>query len=193
MNFKAVYFDLDGTLIDSKLNFDAMREELEFPEGAPILEEIEKLSSPQEKARCLEIVHEHEKKGAENSLLIPGVRELIDWLGFNNIASGILTRNSRFCAEYMLKKHKLHFEFVLTRDDCLPKPDPAGLLKLATIHQLSPHDCLYVGDYRFDLETAKNAGMSSALFAPTPLTEIESMADFVFSDYQDFIPSILLS
>ena len=193
MKFKAVYFDLDGTLIDSKLNFDAMREDLNFPEEAPILEEIEKLSSPEQKARCLKIVHEHEKKGAENSLLIPGVRDLINWLNLNNIASGILTRNSKFCAEYMLKKHHLHFEHVITRDDCHPKPDPAGLLKLATIHQLSPDVCLYVGDYKFDLETAKNAGMSSALFAPNPLEEFEPLADFVFSNYQDFIPSVLLS
>ena len=36
-------FDMDGTLVDSALDFDAMRQELGFPKDAPILEHIETL------------------------------------------------------------------------------------------------------------------------------------------------------
>ena len=36
---KGVVFDLDGTLVDSRLDFDAIRAELDFPQGRPILED----------------------------------------------------------------------------------------------------------------------------------------------------------
>lgn len=193
MKFKAVFFDLDGTLIDSKLDFDAMRVDLNFPEGSPILEEIEKLECEKEKMKCMEIVNHHEHRGAELSIVIPGVRELLDWLDKNQIPSGILTRNSSDCAKFMLEKHQLRFEHVLSRDDCLPKPDPAGLLELAKKNSVIPSDCLYVGDYLFDLETARNAGMMSALYSPQDIPDFAERADYIFSEYRDFIPSILLS
>ena len=40
MNFRGVIFDLDGTLIDSQLDFDAMRRDMQFPAGEPILESV---------------------------------------------------------------------------------------------------------------------------------------------------------
>ena len=193
MKFKGVFFDLDGTLVDSYLNFDAIRAELNFPKGAPILEEIEKLTSLDDQNACHEVVHKHEWEGAEKSTLIPGVRDLVQWLNDRNIPTGVLTRNSQICAAHMLEKHQLNFAHLFTREDCLPKPHPEGLLKLASIYELQPEHCLYVGDYKFDLETAKNAGMQSALFTQNLNASFVGQANFVFSDYQDFIPSILLS
>ena len=193
MRFKGVFFDLDGTLVDSFLNFDSLRAELNFPKGAPILEEIEKIASLEEQEICHQVVHKHEWEGAEKSKLIPGVKETMEWLHSRKIPTGVLTRNSQVCAQHMLKKHKLSFEYLLTREDCLPKPHPEGLLKLAGYYNLNPEDCLYVGDFKFDLETAKNAGMKSALFNLRPNCTYKDRANFVFSSYQDFIPSILLS
>ena len=43
INFKAFIFDMDGTLVDSFLDFDSMREELNFPKGVPLLEYIESM------------------------------------------------------------------------------------------------------------------------------------------------------
>ena len=35
---RGIIFDLDGTLVDSRLDFDAMRHEMGLPTGIPILE-----------------------------------------------------------------------------------------------------------------------------------------------------------
>lgn len=193
MKFSAVFFDLDGTLIDSKLDFDAMRRDLNFPKGVPILEEIEKLTDKVEIEKSMEIVHQHELIGAQNSKLIEGVSEVLAYLHENDIPTGILTRNSRVCTELMLSKHKLDFDQVLTREDCAPKPSPEGLLILARHFQVEPRDCLYVGDFHFDIITAHNANMQSALIQSPKTKTFENEATYLFKTYQNFIPSILLS
>jgi len=40
---RGIIFDLDGTLADSQLDFDAMRREMELPLGLPILEALTRL------------------------------------------------------------------------------------------------------------------------------------------------------
>ncbi len=44
------------------------------------------------------------------------------------------------------------------------KPDPAGLWLIAKQWQLPVSELLFVGDYWFDLETARRAGMASCLY-----------------------------
>lgn len=181
--FKAIFFDLDGTLIDSKLDFDQMRLDLNLPHGAPVLEEVEKIENPDQKERSHAIIHQHELIGASESVLIEGVFELLDDFP---LPTGILTRNSRVCTNLMLEKHGLKLEHVLTREDCTPKPDPAGLLHLSKIHQVDPSDCLYVGDFQFDILTAHNAGMKAALYQPKGELPFSHMADYTFSNYLEF-------
>lgn len=38
MTIRAVVYDLDGTLVDSGLDFPAIRREMALPDGVPILE-----------------------------------------------------------------------------------------------------------------------------------------------------------
>ena len=61
-NIRGLIFDLDGTLVDSRLDFDLMREEMELPPGR-ILESIAAL--PAERySQCMAILHRHEVAGA---------------------------------------------------------------------------------------------------------------------------------
>ena len=60
---RGVLFDLDNTLVDSGLDFDAMRRAMGLPDGVSILEAIERLP-PDRAARCRQILHEFELAGA---------------------------------------------------------------------------------------------------------------------------------
>jgi len=55
MGLKLVIFDLDGTLLDSPLDFDAIRCEIGLPDGQPILEALEGLPPP-ERARAEAVI-----------------------------------------------------------------------------------------------------------------------------------------
>jgi HAD superfamily hydrolase (TIGR01509 family) len=52
---------------------------------------------------------------------------------------------------------------IIGRDEALPKPDPDGLLQLASRWGVAPSDMVMVGDYRFDLDCGRAAGARTVL------------------------------
>src|SRR5207253_136027 len=120
---KGVVFDLDGTLVDSRLDFDAMRREMELPPEEPILEALARLD-PRQAERCNAILHRHELEGAERAVLLPGAGELVATLHERGVRLAIATRNSRRITELSLAKLSLPIDNLFTRDDGPVKPDP---------------------------------------------------------------------
>ena len=57
---RAVIFDLDGTLADPLLDFDAIRAEIGLAPGLPILEQLAD-ATPAARARAEEIMRRHER------------------------------------------------------------------------------------------------------------------------------------
>ena len=76
---RGVIFDLDGTLVDSGLDFNAMRAEMGLPAGRPILEAIASLPSSRQRV-CWEILHRHEFEGATRATPMPAVHDLLSLL-----------------------------------------------------------------------------------------------------------------
>ncbi|GAB4020651.1 MAG: HAD family hydrolase [Bdellovibrio sp.] len=182
---KLVIFDLDGTLVDSQLNFDLMREEMGLPKGMPILEELEKIENLDHKKSLTEIVLRHEIEGAHKAQLMPGVEEFLRLIRSRNIKTAILTRNHDLPVEITLKKIPHKFDIVMTRSHYLPpKPNPAGLIEICRLLQTQIDQAIYIGDYKFDLDAAKNAGMKSILYAPTNQV-FEDLADLVIRHFDE--------
>ena len=173
------------------LDFDLMREHLGFPPGVPILEHLETLSDPEQIVRCERIIDEHERKGAEVSTPMPGIEELLAKIRERKCPIGVLTRNSKHVTEITFDKLGLKFDIVLTRDDCLPKPDPDGLHIIANKWGMSPERCVYVGDFQFDIEVAKNAGMMSALYVSDKNQHFAHEADYQIRHYDQWTQLLL--
>ncbi|HEX5105369.1 MAG TPA: HAD family hydrolase [Pirellulaceae bacterium] len=157
-----IVFDLDGTLVDSGLDFEAMRREMELPPGEPILEALKHLQ-PAHAARSGEVLHRHEREGLARATLLPGVRELLATLKRRRIHTAIATRNSRSITAATLARFQLTFDPVLTRDDGPVKPDPWPVLHACQQWGLGPSQVVVVGDYRFDVESGRAAGARTVL------------------------------
>jgi HAD superfamily hydrolase (TIGR01509 family) len=187
MPISAIIFDLDGTLVDSRLDFERMRREMGLPEGMPILEGIARLDGD-EAARCERILHEHEWAGYERAILLPGVVELLSWLRDRQVPIGIVTRNSRDVSLATLSRLKLDYDVLLTRDDGPIKPDPWPVARICRQWDLPPQQVVMVGDFRFDVEAGRAAGTRTVLLAGTDpaVDPNEEGADLVLSSLEEW-------
>ena len=163
---KGVIFDLDGTLADTKLDFEAMRRDLGFPEEAPILERIAQMEREEDRRRSFEILDRHELQGASIAVPMPGATELVTAIAARGLPMAIFTRNSRQAAAITMERMKFPgFSHVIAREDAArPKPHPDGLLMICEKWGTKPAECIYVGDWHFDIRAGRAAGMKTVLY-----------------------------
>jgi HAD superfamily hydrolase (TIGR01509 family) len=173
---RAVIFDLDGTLADSPLDFDAIRDEIGLRPGIPILEQLAD-ATPAARARAELIMRRHERDAIAVAKLTDGCAELLGHLGDLAIPIGILTRNIREVVDTFSRNHGFSFQAIHTREDGPPKPSPDGVLALCQRLGVSPPETLTVGDYKFDVLAGRRAGCRTVLFAPE-LPAPEDLADW---------------
>jgi phosphoglycolate phosphatase len=182
MKYKAVLFDLDGTLLDtledlansmnavlSSLNFpthevfrykDFVGEGVEFlvcsalPEGHRDQKMV---------LRCMRLMREcYAERWAENTKPYPGIPELLDGLTKRGIKTAILSNKPDEFTQAVVKKFLSHWKFqvVMGAQVSIPKkPDPAAALKISKNMKLAPNAFLYLGDTKIDMKTADEAGM----------------------------------
>jgi len=163
MPIRGLIFDLDGTLVDSGLDFDAMRREMNLAPGSHLFEAISHM--PREQAdRCRQILDDHELAGAERATLMPGVREFLTLLAQRNIPRAGLTRNSRAAAHRTTARLGLKLDPLITREDAPLKPDPTAVFQICRQWGFSPAEVAVVGDYHYDIDVGLNAGARSVLY-----------------------------
>ena len=188
---KAVIFDLDGTITEPFLDFDSIRQEMGLsPDAGPILE-IMNAADPDRRKQMEDILHIHEQKAVEQSTLNLGVEKTLKILRNKNICIGILTRNKRDNAISIAEKHNLEFDAIVDREDGPAKPDAFGVLKLCEQFGVEPAQTIVVGDYLFDLQSAKAAGAHSVLLRNHHnIDKFEEHADFVIDKFEQILQII---
>ena len=191
MAIKAVIFDLDGTITEPFFDFDAIREEMGLSKDAgPILEVIETMS-PTPRKHAQDILNRHEAQAVEKSTLNDGVKETLRALRRASIHIGILTRNKRANALAVARKHNLTFDAIIDREDGPVKPDAFGVLQICKQFGTSPQETLVVGDFLYDLLSAKAAGAKAVLLKTHKECEdFAKHADFTISTLGELLQII---
>jgi len=188
ISIKAVIFDLDGTITQPYFDFDAIRKEMGLDKNSgPILESMQKMT-PQQGQRAEQILHYHEQKAVAESRLNAGAKQTLSALRQAGIRIGILTRNRRSNAEAIASKHKLKFDAIVDRDDGPVKPDAFGVLRLCQQFGVKPEQTLVVGDFLFDMLSAKAAGAVAVLLANHERAdEFAKHADFTIQNIKQVL------
>ncbi len=182
-NWKAVLFDMDGTLIDSEwFHYKAWRTALkayDFAlESELWLNELAGKTDGQtfevlhgryafdpdreaffEKVRTC-IAQQHE---AESILLMPGATDLIHFLHEREVVMAVVTSSKREVAIYHLERNRIRhfFSVLVTRTDVQrPKPDPEPYFRCVDELGVTADHCLVLEDSLTGTTSAKSAGLT---------------------------------
>jgi phosphoglycolate phosphatase len=185
IRFKAILFDLDGTLLDTLKDLaDSMNAVLSrhgmntFPVDdyrlfvGKGLRELMKCVLPEDKISeqtidefLLAMRSEYSKRWTENSKPYSGVPELLDGLQKIGLPMAVLSNKADEFTQIMVRTLLSKWQFQCIRglkDDLPAKPDPASALWIAHELKIQPSNFIYLGDTGIDMQTANAAGMYAA-------------------------------
>ena len=180
---RALVFDLDGTLIDSKLDLvnsvnatltemkkDALPTDLVASyvgSGAPVLIRRALGGNPSEeelkRALAFFLVHYEEHK-LDYTRLYPGVVETLAEL--KSLPMSVLTNKPVKISVKILEGLGVaqYFRSIYGGNSFeTKKPDPAGAIQILSELKVAPKEAAMVGDSEVDVQTARNAGMLSVI------------------------------
>ena len=161
MKIKGVIFDMDGTITAPYFDFNKIRDEA----GIGDIDMLDYLGTAVgvEHARVTAVLKKFEDAGVDGAELNRGARELLDELARREMPTALLTRNTRRSVDGVCRKLNLKFDITVTREDGPHKPAPEPIWEIARRWGAEPGEVLMVGDYKWDVLCAKNAGAPSAM------------------------------
>jgi len=182
----AVVFDLDGTLIKSKIDYEEMRRRVtnvliesgippeklsksgriwELMKGGEELQRESGLSLDSirnVRQRITEALNSVELESVEKVKPTPHALEVLEKLRGRGLSIGVAIRSCNAYATRALELTGLtsYVNVLFARDDMeYPKPDPRHLFQVVEALRASPHSVVFIGDTTTDLETANEAGI----------------------------------
>lgn len=183
MKYRAVIFDLDGTLLDTIEDLtDSMNAALArmgYP--AKTVAECKTLvgdglatfirrslpppcaGDPEAARKLRDLIRaEYGLRNAVKTRPYPGIPEMLEAMLKRRIPLAVLSNKPHDSTLEVVSKHfpNVGFTYVFgARDDVPVKPDPAGALEVARLLGVPPGEVLYVGDTNTDMQTATAAKM----------------------------------
>ena len=180
--YKAVLFDLDGTLCNTIDDITRAVNHMLAASGYPLRSHEDILAAisygrreflrrclpphigkdEAELSRALVLYTEYYKDHyMDTTHPYDGMVDLIDRLNKRAIRTAVVTNKVHHNAVYMVETlfPTDSFDGIWGLSDLPPKPDPSIALHAAQVLEVEPSECLFVGDSELDMLTAQNAGM----------------------------------
>ena len=208
----AVFFDLDGTLVDTADDLAAPVNHMREARGLkPLpLEEYRPFASagsrgllhiglgattddPDYPALRTEFLNRYEQEIAVHSRLFDGMPELLAWLEANGIRWGVISNKLEYLVRRLVQQLGLGHRLALayggdTAPRAKPWPDP---LKMALQETgLTARQCVYIGDDLRDIQAAHAVDMPAVAAAygyGNPNEIPQWKADHVVTSPQEFL------
>jgi HAD superfamily hydrolase (TIGR01549 family) len=186
LKIRGVIFDMDGTITAPNLDFAGIKAAAGI--GDVDMLDYLRAATGAEYERIHKLLMRFEEGGVANAKLNRGARTLLNALAKRRIPTALLTRNSRRSVDAVCRKLKFKFDVTVTREDGPHKPSPEPIWQIAKRWKAKPRELLMVGDYKWDVLCAKNAGTSCAiLINGGSVPDWAKDADFVIKRLTDVI------
>lgn len=212
--YKAVLFDIDGTLINLdaivkavnkaliKNGYEKQTEKRIKKEmiGYPLKKTIIDLfnASEEEAEKVKKDYNEIYLNQDEKGKIYPGVKETLEELRKKGFKIGLVTTKMRSEALSDIEKYpEIKYDVLIGGDDTdKNKPHPEPIEKACEMLKINPKEAIYVGDHEVDVKAGLNAGcrviaMTTGVHNREELEELES-EDMEIKDNIEEIMSIAL-
>lgn len=185
--YKAILFDLDGTLADTAPDLAAALNQVRLDRGLQSmpLEQLRPMAShgargliqagfargpdhPEFPILREEFLRNYAQAICVHTRLFPGIAQILECLDSRAVPWGIVTNKVSTLTHQLLACLPMPGtpSCVVSGDTAArPKPSPDPLLHAAALLDLQPSDCLYLGDDLRDIQAAHAAGMDAAAAA----------------------------
>lgn len=178
---KAVLFDFDGTLMNTNeliiqswqhvfktiRGHEADRALIKSTFGEILRDTMLKFFPGEDPDEMVAIYREYQNNINEDPILMfPGMEELVEELRSLGIRMGIVTSrlwSSSSQGKYQFDVAHMFDALVSAADTDVHKPDPEPCLICLDKLGVSPEEAIFIGDTKFDIECARNAGVKSVL------------------------------
>ena len=181
MKYKALIFDLDGTLLDTlkgitdavnatfkELGYDVQHDYVTARNfiGAGAYNFVKRackgMDINEEQGALIgeTFLKYYDKLQGPNTTLFPGIRELLDDLKKAGYLICLASNKPQILLEHVIDDKFPGFEFDVRlgqRKGIPCKPDPYVVREIEERFKLLPSECLYIGDSEYDYQTAHNA------------------------------------
>jgi HAD superfamily hydrolase (TIGR01509 family) len=186
-SFRAVIFDMDGTLVESAIDFQGIRHDLNIPEETGILEAIAAMPDD-DRARANALLLERELAGVRNATLVSGAHDVLTAIRAAGLPTALLTRNARQAMMAAFEQFDvLEFDLAWAREDGPIKPEPDGVLRACEEMGVPPEQTLCVGDFRYEIIAANQAGAVSVLLRRPDRPDFTNLATYVIDHLQQLL------
>ncbi len=208
-NIKAVLFDFDGTIMDTneviinswQHTFRSLKGKeadvnmLLGTFGEPLEISIDKMLPEFSRDDAMRIYREYQYCNFKGLIsLFPGVVEILRELKGKDIKTAIVTSRLRRTTMEGIEKFDLHdfFDTVVTMEDTKKhKPDAEPAFEALRRLDIEAERAIMVGDSKFDIMCARNAGVKSVLVdwsvAAQAESGIENKADFKIRSLKELL------
>ena len=211
-----VLFDLDGTLVDTAPDMVAVLQDMQRDCGLePVPYELGRanvsngaigllsVGFPDAHAKAdsplhREYLERYEQRVCVDSVVFPGLEELLVALESQHVLWGIVTNKPERLTMPLLRELDLDSRSACTvSGDSLPerKPHPAPMLFACELAGLTPGHTIYVGDAARDIEAGRAAGMATIAAAYGYITDDDDAsnwgADQIATDTADLTQIVL--
>lgn len=206
MNYRAILFDLDGTLLDSVPTIiRCTRETLESMDihiddvtirhaiGIPLRVQAHRFATGREQQFIDDYRTVYFQHLNEDSRLFPGTLDMLAKLRENGQKTSVVTsKNIRGTTKAIeLTGMSGLFDCVITADDVEHyKPDPEPIQKAMAMLGVAPEESVYVGDSAFDIDMAQRADVRMVAVSWGARTHEELVMicpDGVVDDWGEFL------
>ena len=206
MHYKAVIFDMDGTLVDSiEADFLAWQRLFAFYEipltfedyipllgikSAQVAKEFLPIKNDEELAIALanKLVYFEEIISEKGILPIPFADVFLKQVKQFNVQVALATSSRKVKMEMVMKKLDLlhFFDVIITAEDVKKgKPEPEIFIKTAKKLCLPREECIVFEDALNGVKAAKNAGMKCVALSSRRTLGLLAEADIVIDSFED--------